>query len=390
METNKPTDQILVDASDSALGEIAPRTTEVMPLAKLHVLPQIRQEYSQEEIDDLALSMIKTRPDGSKYIFVMNPPWVTWNDRESAQAYLDDVNLYYADQLAGSTLELADFEPDETGRWQFCIAGHRRRQAIIRACNLIGANPAEYPLTVEAIHNVSFDEANSDQGRENNHVRPPERDEAEDIHRYVQYRQAKYGEAVTVADIAKAKGLGVNKVNDALKYAQLPKSIKKAEKEGHFSYTVAVTFGELQRLYRRRANKRGVDAQFDTAEQQALFEIESYYLHVEHAQTERVLDGQQRLTNQSLIKKIEGQKGVVRDDIVLDSLFLDQTDVGAIRPRERRAVILESFAQTTLRAVGLSLDHVPGMQQRIIDALFANMPGEPIAGDALAAEILEN
>jgi hypothetical protein len=354
--------------------------------------------------------MVVTAPDGAKSIFIMYDPWVATGDAAWAVSYLNDVNLYYKNELADpeetseqtdaqppkpSPYSVEDFEPDENGDYHFVIAGHRRDIAVEIALGLIGRDIETYPMQVQSLRNVSFIVANSVQGIENNHVTPPTRDQAEDIHRYYEFYLSKFGITLSAEQIGEAKGYKPAKVANALKYARLPDEIKQAEKTGEFSYSVAVTFGELQALYARRAKQQfkasqnavktdslyekpiitdletGKPKLFETPEEQAKYETFTVYIRLQHILTDRKREGR-TLSNAERIKIIEQKKALVRAELAYDEeLFLSED----ARPEAKRAVVIQGLSGVALKGIELVLKHgtdaeFEAMRDSVIEAIF--------------------
>jgi hypothetical protein len=249
---------------------------------------------------------------------------------------------------------------------------------------MLGASSNDYMFKYDAYEGISFDDANILQGIENEHARPPARDEAEDINRFFEYYEAKHGQQLTIQEIAEKKRMGQTKVSNALRYARLPIEIKEAEKKGLFSYTVAVNLGELQSLYRRKglrklkarararitAEKSGnsveytpdLHFEFESADEYAKYEVLTAFARLNGIETERISQ-KRSLSNTERIKIIEAYKGLLRTDLMYDDeLFV----IEAERPSVRRALAIRQLANSAI--TGFELIFNVGNPEQVAEA----------------------
>ena len=208
-------------------------------LDSINVLSQPRQTF--EDIDVLAQDIAIHN--------VLNPLNVVELNKAQSQKYLNAINSIWE-----TDYKIDDLTPNHNGdeTYYILVAGERR----LRAFRYIAQHYEEFEnefarrlgqerrVEVRIMRNFESWEAIEVQASENTHMRVPPDDEAMFYDRLFAARKSKDPE-LTIAKFARRVGRSADAISTALRFAKLPKDIRKYVKQGDITYGAAV---EIQRL----------------------------------------------------------------------------------------------------------------------------------------------
>lgn len=216
-----------VDVSEQPAGRVA--------LADLNILTQARSEYDPAGIRELALSMVKTSEASLEIELIHSPIILEFSSPDSLLAYLKDYDAFY-----GASTDLSQLHVSQDGLVRIVDAGHRRSLAMKHLAETLGVSLEDFTFPATVMRDIGFDEAVSNQMRENIHDRPPKTDQAKMIERYYKYMSANRARKPTQKQCADALGLSERVVSEALRFAQLPTDIQTSFTKGDISFENAV------------------------------------------------------------------------------------------------------------------------------------------------------
>ncbi|KKW03372.1 MAG: hypothetical protein UY35_C0007G0054 [Candidatus Saccharibacteria bacterium GW2011_GWC2_48_9] len=261
--------------------EVGPANLIFVQLSSVHELTQIRQEYDERGIEELARSIV-THPDElhqaaqaqdyvaiSRALDLSHPLILNRLDADHLSVYVSDHARYY------DTGE-PEYIPQDDQDTLVLISGHRRRRAL----ELIAK---EYDFELDKLYvgstiheNLSLHEAQRKQYAENISQRPPAVDEAKVISNYYKVEQAA-GRPVTLQAVAHQFGCSESKVASAIAFDRLPKEIREyvADENGITSgdrpvlpFSLVARMGVLVALYEERYSRRAEYSTMQETKQQ--------------------------------------------------------------------------------------------------------------------------
>lgn len=149
------------------------------------------------------------------------------------------------------TPSLDRLTPDENGRYNILIAGHRRKRAIVKIAKDYGIEPEKISVVSSIRQGVSFEEALLVQLSENTYDEPRPTDIAKYIQQFYDYLLSKNGKKPTYKHIAARTGLSEYKVSNALRYCRLPDDVKDYVEKGLLPYSIAVRLAPFVEKYEK-------------------------------------------------------------------------------------------------------------------------------------------
>lgn len=261
--------------------EVGPANLNFVQLSSVHELTQIRQEYDEKGIEELARSIV-TSPEElrraaqardyaaiSRALDLSHPLILNKLDPDHLSVYISDHAQYY------DTGE-PEYLPREDQDVLVLISGHRRRRAL----ELIAK---EYDFDLDRLYvgstiheNLSLHEAQRKQYAENISQRPPAVDEAKVISNYYKVEQAA-GRPVTLQAVAHQFGCSESKVASAIAFDRLPKEIREYVADENATtlgnrpvlpFSLVARMGSLVTLYEERYSRRAEYATMQETKQQ--------------------------------------------------------------------------------------------------------------------------
>lgn len=236
-----------LDVSKQPEGRVA--------LADLNILNQARSEYDPDGIRELALSMVRLDEDTLEVELLHPPIILEFTTPESLQEFLDDYDAFY-----GVTTDPRQLHISADGVVRVVDAGHRRSLAMKHIAETLDVDLANFTFPATIKTDVGFDEAVSDQVRENIHDRPPKSDEARMIERYYNYMSTGRARKPTLKQCAQALGLSERVVSEALRFAELPSEVQNEFKAGFISFENAVLLHRYMTVLRPYYTEKYRDA----------------------------------------------------------------------------------------------------------------------------------
>lgn len=242
---------------------IGPTNLEFVSLARINVLPQIRQEYDKDALEELANSILtgdlsldaitdEQKAEVSSAAFDLeNPLNMGRHDDLSLKRFIRDHGDYYqipsAERVTPDSLIRLD-----DGRTMIANAGHRRRLASQVLAKAFEVDEEDFEIASSVYDNITFDDALMKQSRENVYDRPPAQDEAKAIGRlYRNMLRAHPEKPPTIAAVARKLGFRETKVRDALAFDSLPLRIQAYTFDGILSYGTVRKLKPLHEAYKR-------------------------------------------------------------------------------------------------------------------------------------------
>lgn len=222
--------------------EFGPKHIETVKDALINELPQVRQKYDPEDIDELASSMVIASKDPGEektadgLFDMINPLLVGRHDRASARKYVRDYSDF--NQLSSKhRVDASDFMWHQRSALVL-IAGHRRRRAIGQLGERFDIPIENREIAADVRDNISFDEGLALQTRENIYSRPPAHDEARVIGQLYRYlRGQSVNHPPSIQHVASMLGYSETKVRDAIAFDSLPQAIQAYTVNGLLPYT---------------------------------------------------------------------------------------------------------------------------------------------------------
>lgn len=241
--------------SQTRFVEFGSDAVEMIPLAAINDLRQVRSGYDPEELRDLADRIPYEITDDLNVRFnLVNPPTVAAYDSPIDVAeFLQQHALYY-----GSEVTLA---PDDlrtwNGTWYIRVNGHRRGLASEMRCHELGIDSSDPKVQTSCtiLESPTFDEARRQQYIENTSAPITPVDDAEAIKREYDYRINHQGagaqvQSKVIMDVAEFFGYGREKIKAALLFVELPKRVKESVGAKTITYSQAVLLAQVEGAYR--------------------------------------------------------------------------------------------------------------------------------------------
>ncbi|HJM04226.1 MAG TPA: hypothetical protein QF549_01140 [Candidatus Saccharimonadaceae bacterium] len=238
------------------LIEFGPSSLEAVPLLAINKFEQVRTNYDQERLEELATSIMKEGSlgkggsVGSADFNLVEPIGVGRHDKSSLRRYINDHGEYH--QIARADRKTpSDLRPLDDGRFIILNYGHRRTLAIHSLIQAFGLDAERATVSSHVGDNIEFAKALADQLRENNHDRLPPYDEARAIALQYDDLIRKTGVAPNIKKLGLELGFSETKVRDALAFATLPRRIQAFAADGLLPFGVIRNLQPLQEAYGR-------------------------------------------------------------------------------------------------------------------------------------------
>ena len=214
--------------------EFGPKDIGAVPFAYINVIKQVRTEFSEAGIAELAESMIIYGPDDdglSQDIVVgfdmHNPLMVAKLNRQQTSQYLQDHADFYklSDTEQQKQADAIVTAPD--GFTYILIAGERRTLAIRKNIDSLGIDDTTVDVISSIHENIDFMAARSKQMGENIHDRPSPMEEAANIRLDYEFLKLRRPNAtISYTDVARSSGRKAGVVRDALAFTSMPQEIQ--------------------------------------------------------------------------------------------------------------------------------------------------------------------
>lgn len=318
--------------------DFGPKRLDFVPYLSINELPQVRTEYNETAIDDLAMA-IQSGEDGS---VISSDSFELGNailngrhSQRSAKKYIDDHGEYHR-IAARDRVDVQDLTPLDDDSAIILIAGHRRRRAVGRLLQMNNIQPINARVASSIRDEIEFGQAIGLQLRENVYERPSPQDEARAIDLSYRYTSERMGHAPNIKKLASQLGFSETKVRDAIAFASLPDVIQEYTRSGVFSYTVT---RQLKPLFDEYFSMYKDDAHADPfrAAEDAVVEFCDI-------QIKRRLEGK---SDETIMKAIADQTQNIHDTAKYRQGTFDfELDAGS--PSRRRQIATRQLTQTAL------------------------------------------
>jgi len=224
----------------------------LIPLNKVIVFPQVRKTFEIEGLRELAEDIALNG--------VLQPSIAAKLSKENFIIYMKTF-----ESISNVSLGSVEDYPEIDGYYYCLIAGERRYRAHVilweEGCEHCRGRASTQQKVLEKGHcyhlhygdefielrtalNIDPLSAKSIQFRENNHVKPPAHEEAEEYQNYFRYLRID-NPHLTFAEFARIVGVSVEKVRKALWFCELPDRVQKAVREKLIFYSHAVEFKKI-------------------------------------------------------------------------------------------------------------------------------------------------
>lgn len=221
------------------IGEFGSLRLAMIPRNRINILPQIRQEFDQEKLQELAESIANKGRDpvtGRIRFDMMEPLIEGYHTTESAAVYIEQYN-----HTNGTSVRLEDliaYNTPEGVRYVIHIAGERR---LLAGDMLIEQNGLtdDSEFLCHLYDNIEYIDALPMQFKENNaRVNPPPRDEAHAIRKYYDAMK-RIDPSYTKVACADAFAVRPDKIADSIIYTDYPSSMQALGDHYPFSWLIA-------------------------------------------------------------------------------------------------------------------------------------------------------
>jgi len=352
--------------------EVGPANLNFVQLSSVHELTQIRQEYDEKGIEELARSIV-TNPEElrraaqardyasiSQALDLSHPLILNKLDSDHLSVYISDHAQYY------DTGE-PEYIPREGQDVLVLISGHRRRRAL----ELIAK---EYDFDLDRLYvgstiheNLSLHEAQRKQYAENISQRPPAVDEAKVISNYYKVEQAA-GRPVTLQAVAHQFGCSESKVASAIAFDRLPKEIREYVADENATttgdrpvlpFSLVARMGSLVTLYEERYSRR---AEHATMQETKLQYVTSLLAMLANSLTQMRLKGR---SARDIDARLSAEIATARGELKLqtEELFVIEEPV-SVR-RQKSSSMLAGTAIHTLNLLERQGQLDPDMMARL-------------------------
>ncbi len=230
------------------LIDFGPKSLELVPFHAVNELPQVRRQYDEAAIAELAEAIMAGRDtDGltSEAFELANPILAGRHTRDSARRYIDEHGDYFKIPTK-ERVDPQDLTPLDDDTAIILIAGHRRRRAVGHLLERHNIPPVTARIAANVREDIEFGQAMGLQLRENVYDRPSPQDEARAIDLSYRYLSEKTGVVPSIRRLAGQLGFSETKVRDALAFASLPESIQQMTHEKVLPYSIV---RQLKPLY---------------------------------------------------------------------------------------------------------------------------------------------
>ncbi len=351
-----------IDTKSTERVKFGPGELSTVSLNSVLILPQVRQTFSKEGIDELADSIVL---DKTSYLesevtsaaFSLNNPIIiaSFTDLSHAHRYIMDHADHYDIEPQVSFDELADrFTGNETSL-SILIAGNRRVLAVMELASRFGIDQDTIDLSAVAHENISFADGLGLQLRENVYERPPVHDEARAIERFYRDIEKQTGKKPVLREFATRLGFSETKVRDALTFTSLPKVIQTFTDRNLLSYSTVQSLAPLADAYRQfhRRERPNGDAEQLTEDSLVVFcndLVKPLLSGDQNKKTSATIAKQIKNKTDEILSSAQYQQG--------ELLFLSQSEIfgGTGRARSSRRLGTLAFGVLELQLNSGDLD----------------------------------
>jgi hypothetical protein len=327
-----------------SVGEFG-QVTEWVSRSSINVLPQIRTEFDEVALSELAdsIRLIDAEQESGRLRYDLLEPLIEGrHNEESALRYLAQYN-----RVNGTDFTLDMFTPTETAagkRWFFHIAGERRLRAgdiIIERDAL--SHDSVFQCSVK--DNPEYIDALPTQFIENNaRVNPAAQDEARAIRKYYDAMKelaASMGKRYTYVECARAFAVNPSKITDSVTFTDYPANMQSLVERYPFSMIVdAKDLFEAWSEYHEKYADEMSDEQvqefiattgkngFTSIDEVASFEIETSFEAIKAERLRRRRDPHAKKRDVSLKRQAEGvRKSIEQRDLgIVQGVLAFDTD----------------------------------------------------------------
>lgn len=222
-------------------------------LSELNILPQIRTEFSVDDLQELAQSLIIEDIGGTPRVTLIHDlSVIVQRTPELAAQYLEDHAAYY-EIPEDERLSVDDLIPNSEGHFEILGMGNRRTISLRQLLTSRGV-PLEQ-ARVQAAHYVDapFHYMQRLQRNENTHTRPNYADQARDMRFFRNQFFRDYGRYPSRTAIAEVFGVTEHRVRQAIRFEELPERIKNYAYTGlagkTLEYGTVLKLGDLYDAY---------------------------------------------------------------------------------------------------------------------------------------------
>lgn len=358
-----------------SIGEFG-QVTEWVSRSSINVLPQIRTEFDEVALSELAESirLIDAEQESGRLRYDLLEPLIEGrHDEESALRYLAQYN-----RVNGTDFALDMFTPTETAagkRWFFHIAGERRLRAgdmIIERDAL--SHDSVFQCSVK--DNPEYIDALPTQFIENNaRVNPAAQDEARAVRKYYDAMKelaASTGKRYTYVECAKAFAVNPNKITDSVTFTDYPAEMQSLVER--YPYSQVINARDLYRAwldYHRVSQEELTNDDqteliastgktgFETLEAIAAFEVETSFIRMKTENLRRRRDPNGVRRDVSLKKQEADVRASIKQQTL--GIFQGVMDLGGLNAHDsywsRRKQASTALFGSTVEALTL-LDSV--------------------------------
>lgn len=220
------------------------REPQVVPRVQLNAFfqAQARKTYDQDGIVDLAGSIENDELLHSLTVAELTP--------DDARRYVDGLN-----ELWGAKYEADDVALNDNGNCYMLVAGHRRLLAIDHILKNSSQYDAysteEVAIQSNIFSDLSLTDALRLQIAENGHQGLPPHEDAYSIRMF--YEES----GLSLAQCARELGRSEEKVRLAVRFSELPQSVRATVEDGIISYTAATSLTPLAKAYEAQRDHEG-------------------------------------------------------------------------------------------------------------------------------------
>ena len=323
--------------------EFGPQCVKPVRLQYLNEIEQVRKEYPEDKIEDLACSVDFSVDADTPRFDLYNPPLCACLTPEEATTYL----LEHASFYGTVPPSLDALTMDDEGNYVILIAGHRRKRAVELLADRYNLDPERAVIRSNLREHISFEDSLVAQVRENTYEKVTPEELAKNIQQYYAYlKKQNPTEPPTYGEISAKIGQSVNIVRDATKFMRLPEEIRNYVKTQRdlVPYSTLVDLEPLMRKleeYYQYRGYKGDEGRFVTD-----------YLHgVVRNIMDNKLDSQTKTVDARLIIKARIEALSIETDFHQDSFF-NEDELASMRASKAR--ITKRLVRSAIGALRLA------------------------------------